>query len=265
MLSEFSYGYALTEELVSGVSANVTAAPVFPSLYAEGQVGGGWDVMIPYPVTPLFLQFKLTHYMLRRSAKERQLFRERYYRMHLRPSRFSDQHELLLAWEAAGNATFYAAPRFHTTSALNRAYLSRDVIACSAFFPPSIIGALPDQYDHYLAFNDTLLYFCSEPRKLEYDFSGATHVRKFAELAHQAESKADKRLFLSLLDQMVAIISEARRPPEHLARLHDPEFREELSRAEAAGLAAYTARAYFDTELVLLSRPRDDKKSYEDA
>ena len=42
MLSEFSYGYALTEELVSGGTANLTAAPIFPSLYAEGQIGGGW-------------------------------------------------------------------------------------------------------------------------------------------------------------------------------------------------------------------------------
>ena len=266
MLSEFSYGYALTEELVRGVTATLAAAPVFPSLYAEGQTGGGWDVMIPYPVTPLFLQFKLSHYMVRRTAKERKLLRSRYYRMHLRPSRYSDQHDLLLAWEAAGNATYYAAPCFHTTDALNRAYLSRNVMAESAFFPPSVIGPLPDHYDHYLAFNATAVYVCSEPRKLDYDFSGATHIRKFTDLAQHAESKADKRLFLDLLDQMAEVISDDRGFPEHLVRLHDPAFRERLTIADAAGLAAYTARAYFDAELVLLSRkPPNDKKTTERA
>src|SRR6266568_1524050 len=63
-----SYGYALTEELAGGTAGDLMAAPVFPSLYAEGQAGGGWDVMIPYPVTPLFLQFKLSHYMVRRTS-----------------------------------------------------------------------------------------------------------------------------------------------------------------------------------------------------
>ncbi len=260
-----SYGYALTEELAGGTAGDLMAAPVFPSLYAEGQAGGGWDVMIPYPVTPLFLQFKLSHYMVRRTAAERALFGTSYFRMHLRPSRFSDQHELLLAWETAGNDTYYAAPRFHQTSALNQAYLTRNVIACSAFFPPTIIGDLPDHYDHYVAFNDTAAYFCSNPRRLDYDFSGATHLRKFTQLARAAESKADKRFFLDLLDQMAAVISEGRRLPEHLMWLHDPVFRDRVTRARAAGLAAYTARAYFDTELVLLSRKSSKEKSSEGA
>ncbi len=260
MLSEFSYGYALTEELVSGGSANLTAAPVFPSLYAEGQIGGGWDVMIPYPVVPLFLQFKLSHCMIRRTAKERGLLGVPYYRMHMRPSRFSDQHDLLLAWEAAGNATFYAAPSFHTTDALNNAYLSRRVITRSAFFPPSVIGSLPDHFDHYLAFNSVAVYLCSEPLKLDYDFSGETHLRKFSEFARHAESKADKRLFLDLLDRMATVISGDHGLPEHLARLYDTSFREQLTGEAAAGLAAYTARAYFDAELVLLGwKQRRDK------
>ncbi|HEB70266.1 MAG TPA: hypothetical protein ENI88_11700 [Desulfobulbus sp.] len=38
--SEFSYGYAVTEELVTAMKAAVVAAPVFPSLYEEGKKGG---------------------------------------------------------------------------------------------------------------------------------------------------------------------------------------------------------------------------------
>ena len=35
-LSEFSYGYALTENLIQWVGTSLTAAPVFPSLLKKG-------------------------------------------------------------------------------------------------------------------------------------------------------------------------------------------------------------------------------------
>ena len=36
-ISEFSYGYALTETLISTVPRRLKAAPVFPSLIEEGK------------------------------------------------------------------------------------------------------------------------------------------------------------------------------------------------------------------------------------
>ena len=36
-ISEFSYGYALTDELVHSPGSHLVGAPVFPSLYQEGQ------------------------------------------------------------------------------------------------------------------------------------------------------------------------------------------------------------------------------------
>jgi len=42
--SEFSYGYAVTEDLIIGSGSSVTIAPIFPSLIEEGQVG--FDVLI---------------------------------------------------------------------------------------------------------------------------------------------------------------------------------------------------------------------------
>jgi len=44
MLSEFSYGYALTEQLTRSASGTLIAAPIFPSLFAEGQPDAGYDV-----------------------------------------------------------------------------------------------------------------------------------------------------------------------------------------------------------------------------
>src|SRR5580704_15864116 len=68
--SEFSYGYCLTEDLIVGQGTQLTAAPVFPSLIEEGQPGVGYDVRFDRPGTPLFLQFKLVHQMVRGTANE---------------------------------------------------------------------------------------------------------------------------------------------------------------------------------------------------
>jgi hypothetical protein len=38
-LTEFSYGYCVTEEFANGMGAGLKAAPYFPSLYIEGKAG----------------------------------------------------------------------------------------------------------------------------------------------------------------------------------------------------------------------------------
>ena len=69
-ISEFSFGYALTSELIHWYGMPITAAPIFPSTYQEGQAGGGYDVMLNQPGLPLFLQYKLSHCMVRSNAQE---------------------------------------------------------------------------------------------------------------------------------------------------------------------------------------------------
>jgi hypothetical protein len=180
-ISEFSYGYALTETLISASPTPIRAAPIFPSLIEEGSPGGGYDVQIPFPGTPLFLQFKLSHCMVRDTAAEAQkgIFSTPYYRMHLRPTKHSQQHPMLLALEATGAAVFYAAPRFHTPSELNDAYTTRQVVHRSILIQPSRIGALPDDEDHYVAFKTGYaIYVCSDkPRQI----ADSTDNREFIE------------------------------------------------------------------------------------
>jgi hypothetical protein len=97
-MSEFSYGYALTESMVATAPSGVSAAPLFPSLQEEGATGGGYDVQIPFVNAIIFLQFKLSDCMIRSSAfecKEHHL-EAPFYRMHLRSRRHSQQHDLLL-------------------------------------------------------------------------------------------------------------------------------------------------------------------------
>jgi hypothetical protein len=150
--SEFSYGYALTESLITGRGSSVTVAPIFPSLIEEGQVG--FDVLIERPSVPLFLQFKLSHRMTRRSAAEAQAgdFDPPFYRMHLRCTTQSNQHSLLLALEQEGNnQVFYAAPGFNTRAELNDAYSNGEVWNRSFQLRPSQVGRLSEG-DHHVAF-----------------------------------------------------------------------------------------------------------------
>ena len=152
-ISEFSYGYAVTEGMVRTYSSGLRAAPIFPSLFQEGQAGGGYDVLIQRRSVPLFLQFKLSECMVRSTALEvkQGKLTAPFYRMNLRPPP-SDQHELLLELESSGEQVYYIAPMFHTEEEFNVAYLSGNILKRSIFLRPSAIGTLPDGRRHHVAF-----------------------------------------------------------------------------------------------------------------
>ncbi|MRK21941.1 hypothetical protein [Pseudomonas sp. JG-B] len=161
-MSEFSYGFAFTNELITSPGSHVVAAPEFPSLQKEGKPGGGYDVKIPFG-SPLFLQFKLSHYLERTHCKEHALMGGAYYRWHLHALRHSAQHDLLLDLEGKGNEVYYVAPAFHQTAELNAHYMSKEIVERSAGFRPSDIGVLPDDDEHYVVFNSHLVaYRCSD-------------------------------------------------------------------------------------------------------
>lgn len=69
-ITEFSFGYAVTEKVVRQLGTGLVAAPIFPSLYDEGRPGGGYDVLLNRPGFPLMLQFKLAQKMVRKTAIE---------------------------------------------------------------------------------------------------------------------------------------------------------------------------------------------------
>ena len=169
-ISEFSYGFALTNELVRW--AELSAAPIFPSLIEEGGPGGGYDVKLDRPGAPLFLQFKRSECMTRRSAREWKLVDDLggrlavpFYRFPITQSLKSDQHELLLELDNAPNLVFYAAPRFHEIGEINEAWHAAAVSARSVFIAPSEIGSL-DEDRHSVAFDANRTWICSEPREI---------------------------------------------------------------------------------------------------
>src|SRR5579859_5108091 len=128
-ISEFSYGFALTNEIVGWLP--VSAAPVFPSLIEEGRAGGGYDVHLDITGVALYLQFKRADCMIGHSAMEISNYSlplsVPFYRFKITESGKSNQHYLLHALAEEGDAVFYAAPRFHQLAEINAAWNANEV------------------------------------------------------------------------------------------------------------------------------------------
>lgn len=170
--SEFSFGYAFTENLIRGSAERPTGAPRFPNLIEEGRLG--FDVKISLPACPLFFQYKLPDLMTRNSAMEVSQFALRglfapFFRMPLMQPNISDQHELLIEWEEKfPNSVFYATPEMQGRGPFNTAYNAAQVHLQSALFSPMEIGTLPDDFPHSVSYRAGFDFgwFCSEPKKV---------------------------------------------------------------------------------------------------
>lgn len=170
-ISEFSYGFALTNELVGWEA--ISAAPVFPSLLEEGRMGGGYDVKLERPGVPLYLQFKRSEFLTTRNGREVRILASRgqhirvpYYRFPVTDTDLSDQHNMLLGLDVLPNFVFYAAPRFHRLDEINAAWHDNAVASRSQFVAPQSIGALTAGR-HTVAFDAHRYWVCSEPRQIE--------------------------------------------------------------------------------------------------
>ena len=254
-ISEFSYGYAVTEELVTKHKAIVVGAPTFPSLYEEGKKGGGYDVKIPIKGNPVFLQFKLSDRLERTTAKEHQsgLLSVPYYRMHLRPLKHSDQHQLLLDLESTGEAVFYIAPEFHLPAELNNFYLSRQVIGNSAAFKPSDIGPLPSNDEHYVVFERAVSfgYRCSDNPKQVARTNLSDGLR--AAIPEMEPRDIRREDIVELSSKMLDVIDRRSSINVHLAEVFDrSSARRILAERDPLEAIGYMALNFFGCELVIV-------------
>lgn len=254
-ISEFSYGFALVDELIHWHGLQLTAVPVYPSLYEEGQAGIGYDVQLNTPTVPLFLQFKLSECLVRRNAWE---FRQGYlsvpfYRIKLRPTRHSHQHPSLLALEADGNSVFYVAPLFYLPDELNDAFLNNRILTQSVFISPSSIGQLPDEGSHSVSFeNSTVAYLFSDAKKLGDIFT-------FEKLTSQLmeEFEKDKLITLSesylfqLAQKMIGILNENIRDKSKIKEIN---FSKLLDSLKPLKLVSYLARTFYDCDFLLVTK-----------
>jgi hypothetical protein len=244
--SEFSYGYALTSELVDRYKLRQLGYPLFPSLTEEGKKGGGFDVKLPG--VPLFLQFKVPEVLNGSRANEAALLGLPHYRMRLRPLKYSDQHNLLLALEAAGNDVFYACPEIDLPEQLNDAFINQTVEDRTWFFVPSDIGAL-DRDEHYIAYvaGASSGYFRSpEPARELRRIIGEIIFRRI--LPERARSPRRHTTYDSLIRAMISIYAEHRGIGRDVAGLSVLQ-----SDRSPESAVSHLAQTLFDSQLLIFA------------
>lgn len=251
-ISEFSYGFAITHELVRTLGP-VTAAPVFPSLRAEGQQGGGWDVQIGLHGVLLFLQFKLCDQMIRRTCTEARHAQLSLpcYRMHLRPLRSSRQHPMLLCLEQQTNhLVYYCAPQFHRTEELNRAFRQSVVRNRSKWIRPSQIGPLQDSGDHHVSFEPggRTMWF-SEPKPIE----GSCEFEDLEQrLANRLREDGGDALSEARLEELADVIDRIAHDQSEIGERERDAHRDAARRAAPLQRVAYYAFVFLQSQLFVV-------------
>ncbi|RWB61868.1 MAG: hypothetical protein EOQ48_14055 [Mesorhizobium sp.] len=269
--TEFSFGYAFTENLIRSSPVAPVGAPVFPNLIQEGV--SGFDVRINFPATPLFLQYKLPELMRRGTAFETANWScpgldVPFFRISMMRRDISRQHELLINLESRyPRNVFYAAPALENVSAFDLAYNNAAVARRSVFFSPTDIGPLPDHKVHTIAYKSGLpsAYFFSQPkpiRALSFDQLSRTLVatleeKRFGDLQFSAREMRESVVELASpamrdASQRIAQLVRARRRPVAPSVVRSPE--EESALTDIA-VAREIARVDMGIDL-MIAQPR---------
>jgi hypothetical protein len=253
-ISEFSYGFALTSELVDRYGVRPAGAPIFLNLQEEGQPGGGYDVEIP--AIAIFLQFKLSHRLERGSALHAGTVGIPHYRFELRPLKHSDQHNLLLELEGAGNEVYYAAPEFHQAPELNARFAASTIAANTAFFSPVDIGQLPDEDEHFVAFQAGIspAWTFSDPRELPRHTEDMIFgLGLKARLSASPQGHTLREFLHGLGDTMVDVYEKAApRMRRHIADVSS--FRALRTLSDPGRYANFVSHTLFGCQVLILAR-----------
>lgn len=252
-ITEFSFGYAFTENLIRASQSGPSTAPYFPNLIQEATLG--YDVQIAMPAAPIFFQYKVPEVMTRRSAKEISRYRLPihlpFFRMPLMRRDKSRQHELLVTLENSNpGAVFYASPQMQSSIGFNRCYAACAVHTHSALFSPAEIGLLPDNRDHVVAYERgaSTAWFCSEPRMIKmHSLEGAVD-----RVVDQMRRRVEQRL-IDVVAETLAMIHEL--VPRALSD-QEQAIRERmrLRRRSLIDIEAPSEEALFAAEEILVAR-----------
>jgi hypothetical protein len=250
--TEFSFGYAFTENLIRSSAAAPHGAPVFPNLIQEAKLG--YDVRINLPGVPLFFQYKLPEIMKRSTAAEiadyhLPDFSVPFFRMHLMRRSLSAQHHKLIELEQAyPGRVLYASPCLQDISQFNTAYNAARVHERSAFFSPNEIGLLSDNKDHSVAYRDGSLdaYFCSEPRKIA--------ATSYADLTMKARSLFEGGLSSSLESAAAQLRGSIRQFVSPQMRSAEAEIEQRVRSRRTPPLSEESSRVQRTIEDILIAR-----------
>lgn len=248
-------------------------APSFPSTVAEGKKGGGYDLKLSWPGMCLFLQFKLSHCMSNKSAKEFKSgafsplvsgIRSPVYRMYMHGLAKSRQTSLMLKLEQRNSFVYYVAPLFHLPSELNENYQASSVAQNSRFIRPSVIKKMPDKLEHFVSFRSSgkAWRFSDDPVELQTPETQEELVRRLRETVRQSTRLAVDEALKAMLETISEDNSEDQGQIENSNEIPEIQLNSDRERlaidqfisSERSSLAKaeFIARTYFDAQLLTL-------------
>ena len=211
------------------------------------------------PASQLFLQFKLCDRMISSHCREARDagFSVPCYRMYLRTSRMSRQHEMLMALEHSDQEVYYCAPRFHKVEELNDAFARNDIRARSVWRRPSEIGTLDDDAEHHVSFGPQggSLLVLSEPRYTEGGRGFGDLAKDFRRLLRERGHVELKR---DSLERLAAVVEKIVKAPEDgwSAYRATRDEREGVGGASALQRISYLASVFLGGQLFVVQGKR---------
>ena len=256
---------------------SLLTAPTFPSTVAEGKKGGGYDLKLSWPGMCLFLQFKLSHCMSNKSAKEFKSgiflplvsgIKSPVYRMYMHGLAKSRQTSLMLKLEQRNSFVYYIAPLFHLPSELNESYQTSSVALNSRFIRPSAIKKMPDNLEHFVSFRSTgkAWRFSDDPVELQTPETQEEVVQRLKQTIQQPTLLAVDEALTAMLETISEDNSEDGGQTDGKTTSLDeiPEIKLDVNRERLAieqfmnsersslAKAEFIARTYFDAQMLTL-------------
>lgn len=268
--TEFTYAFALMEELANRPGRKPRTLPIIPSLQAEGRVGGGYDLKLnDYGRGgPVFIQFKVSDYMKRRNAMGWSCFDEPFYRFKIWSRMRSNQHQPLLDLEKKHHGrVWYVAPAFHQEQDLSDYYATRSIRSNSIWVRPSAIGSFADTADHYIShiYGGPAFRF-SEPERIEegyyFDDEAALSLNNTEESLSTSLEQCVQDV-LTILDgaqtkwEPSGLVTDRNIGIEFVGDLVTP--RQLIARLPVAAQVEFLARHYFGCATVLVAEEINSK------
>lgn len=258
--SEFTFGFAFTQEVTTMCWEALAGAPEIPSLFDEGH-GKGFDVSLGLWGWTLFAQFKRGSLLTRSTALQWATYGASYYRFEIYPASRSAQHSDLMQLEASAPLHWvaYVSPVFHTSNELNALFTNRQVLDSVRMISPSAIGTLSDEL-HFVTYQtrvDTALVH-SEPVPLE-----SISVDSFRQKLHATDWRRDDDAQTSgqllaapmllndeYFDSITAVMKES--ASETLGERTVVQLTSGMESMTSFGRARTTGRLLFGAELLAL-------------
>jgi hypothetical protein len=166
--TELQYAYSCTKEIEDDLILPTFGVPYFPSLRDEGKCG--FDVKINTIVAPIFLQYKVSDYMVRKKARKWNLFNSAHFRFPIYPADKSPQHNLLKKLSLTQPFVYYCASALEDYKEYEYYHKQRNITSNSAFIPLARLPYIMGSNNHDILFDlaSRRGFFCSDPRKIEF-------------------------------------------------------------------------------------------------